>query len=120
MGDPFGHKLSRTEDPSQASDPFGAGLEPLGLQPPPGNAQIQQIETVLEEGRLDAADRQLKEYLANRPDDTRVLWLMARLRLRQGCRSESAALLVRCLELAPDFALARFNYAELLLKLKEY
>jgi tetratricopeptide (TPR) repeat protein len=45
---------------------------------------------------------------------------MARTQLRMGRSHEASALLERCLECAPDFALARFNYADLLLKLKAF
>jgi len=40
--------------------------------------------------------------------------------VRSGKRREAAALLARSLELAPEAALVRFNYADLLFKLNEY
>ncbi|HEX3652433.1 MAG TPA: sulfotransferase [Rhizomicrobium sp.] len=45
---------------------------------------------------------------------------MAQALIHRGHRREAAALLSRCLELEPDFSIARFNYATVLFQLNQF
>ena len=103
-----------------ASDSFALAVEWLSAQRPLRNRHLQQIASHIASNHIDLAERELAEHLARHPDDPDAISLMARTQLRLGRRGESAALLARCLELAPDFAAARFNHAELLFKLKNF
>jgi len=59
----------------------------------------------------------VRHYLGSYPDDPDALAFLAYAIIGRGRRKEAAALLARAIELAPDFAAARFNYVDLLLTL---
>jgi len=78
------------------------------------------METTLSQGRAQEAQAGLTKFLAGHPGDADALNLLARAQIRLGRREEGAALLENCLQSAPDFALARYNYANLLFKLGKF
>ena len=67
-------------------------------------------------GNLARAERECKQYLYDRPDDVTAIRLLADIGFRVGALDDSENLFRRCLELAPDFTLARLNFAQLLSK----
>jgi tetratricopeptide (TPR) repeat protein len=101
-------------------DSFALAIARLSAGRPLRNRQLQQASVHIDNGRIALAEKELGAYLARREGDPDALFLMARAQLRLGRRREAAALLETCLERAPDFAAARFNYTELLLRLKEF
>ncbi len=103
-----------------APDSFALADARLGAQRPIRNRRLQQIETHLRGNRLERAEKELHEHLARHAGDADAISLMAQLAARLGRRAEAASLAARCLELAPDFAAARFNYANLLFKLNKF
>jgi tetratricopeptide (TPR) repeat protein len=105
---------------SATADSFALAAEQLGGQRPLRSRHLQQIGSNIDKNHIAFAETELTEYLARRPDDVDALNLMARTQLRLGRREAAAALLAQCLVLAPDFAAARFNHAELLFKLKDF
>lgn len=63
---------------------------------------------------LETAERILRPHLRSRPADPAALRMLAAIAGRLGFGSEAADLLRYCLDLAPDFAAARFELASLL------
>ena len=92
----------------------------MSAQRPLRNRRLLQIASNLDSNRIEFALKELSEYLARRPDDADAISLMARTQLRLGRRGAAAALLARCLELAPDFDAARYNRADMLFQLKQF
>jgi tetratricopeptide (TPR) repeat protein len=97
-----------------------------GLRTRPGtpkrlrNPNLQKIADEIEANNLQTAERKLSEYLCTSPQDAEALMLMGRAAERRGNAAEAVSLLSRCLELAPDFADARFMRARLLSRLHRY
>src|SRR6185312_5379391 len=99
---------------------FERAIADLEVQRPLRNQRLKQIAADLADNRLQAAEAELTEHLAKRPDDADAINIMARTQVRLGRRRQAASLLARCLELAPDFDLARFNHANLLFQLNQF
>jgi len=62
------------------------------------------------QGRLGVAEGICREYLKRRPHDVDAIRLLAEVGIAIGSISDAIALLERCLELAPEFHVARANY----------
>jgi len=112
-------KMSSTPGPGGPYT-FERAIADLEVQRPLRNQRLKQIAADLADNRLQAAENELTEHLAKRPDDADAINLMARTQVRLGRRREAVSLLARCLELAPDFDLARFNHANLLFQLNQF
>jgi tetratricopeptide (TPR) repeat protein len=82
--------------------------------------QLQKIAFHLQGDRMELAEKELGEHLARHPDDVDAIMLAARAAARGGHHRKAATLLARCLDLAPDFAAARFEYAKLLIRLSRF
>jgi tetratricopeptide (TPR) repeat protein len=67
-------------------------------------------------GALPQAERACRGYVHDHPDDVTGIRLLADIGVRVGALDDAEHLFRRCLELAPDFTLARLNYAQLLSK----
>ena len=65
-------------------------------------------------GKTGQAERIVREYLKARPTDVNAIRLLADIGMKLSRYREARDLLARCLELAPDFHLARYNYAVVL------
>lgn len=102
------------------ADSFTHAAIRIDAQRPLRNSQLKQIATTIANDQLPAAEKELNDYLAKRPDDADALSLLARIYVRYGRRTDAIPLLTRCLEIAPDFALARFNFALMLFQLAKY
>ena len=63
---------------------------------------------------LDVAEKLLKTHLKQAPTDVPAIRMLAEVAVRCGRYEDAGHLLRRCLELAPGFAAARYNYAVLL------
>ena len=113
------HRRKTTTAPSNA-DAFARAAAELDAQRPVRGRALREIASYLAEGRAELALRELGKHLAADGDDADAMSLMARALVRLGRREEALPLLARCLELAPDFALARFNHANLLFKLQRF
>jgi len=99
--------------------PSSVGTRPVTPKPL-RNPSLQKIADELEANNLQTAERKLSEYLRTFPEDAEALMLMGRAADRRGNVAEAVSLLSRCLELAPDFADARFMRARLLFRLHRY
>jgi tetratricopeptide (TPR) repeat protein len=101
-------------------DRFAAAMSELGAKRPLRKQRLKQVLGHLKNNRADLAEQELSEYLAKHPNDPDALNLKAQIAAKLGRRREACALLARCLELAPDFDFARFNYADVLFQLNRF
>ena len=72
---------------------------------------LQKALELLAAGRLGIAEGICREYLRQRPLDVDAIRLLAEIGIKLGIVDEAINLLERCLELAPNFHVARSNYA---------
>jgi tetratricopeptide (TPR) repeat protein len=82
--------------------------------------RLQKIAALLQGDQIPLAEKELTDHLDRNPADVDALSLMAQTQMRLGRLNTAAALLMRCLELAPDFMAARFEYAKMLFRLSRY
>ncbi|WP_293764125.1 sulfotransferase [uncultured Paraglaciecola sp.] len=68
------------------------------------------------DGKLALSERHCHDYLKQSPNDVSALRLLAEIAIKLGVFGDAEHLLVRCLGLAPDYHLARLNYAHVLNK----
>ncbi len=73
----------------------------------------------LHEGKLGQAERLTKDFLMQHPADVSAMRILADVALKLDQLKDARHLLERCLQLAPDFHLARHNYALVLLRLQK-
>ncbi|MFL5236188.1 MAG: tetratricopeptide repeat-containing sulfotransferase family protein [Rhizomicrobium sp.] len=106
--------------PLTTQDAFAAAAERLSAARPLSDRRLQEIEAAISEGRLTFAEEELARYLNLHPADADAIFLMARTQLRLGRQAQSIILLKRCVELTPHFIAARYNYADLLLRAKDF
>ena len=66
--------------------------------------------------RLGQAERLCRDFLNENPNNVTAIRLLAEIGIKVGVYVDAERLLERCLELAPDFRLARLNYANVLAK----
>jgi predicted Zn-dependent protease len=65
-------------------------------------------------GRIGQAEALCRRYLAVDPTNVTAIRLLADIGFKVGAFDDAENLLARCLELAPDFSMARLNYANVL------
>lgn len=75
---------------------------------------LQQAAAAMVRNDIHQAEAILKSYLKKAPTDVLAIRMLAEVAVRCGRISDAIKLFLRCLELAPGFAAARFNYATLL------
>ncbi|PWE17883.1 hypothetical protein DDZ18_09110 [Marinicauda salina] len=85
-----------------------------------GSPELARAAELLRRGRLGHAEHALRQYVKDHPTDVSGIRLLADVALRLGVLEDARHLLERCLELAPDFNLARHDYANVLLKQQQY
>jgi tetratricopeptide (TPR) repeat protein len=114
--------LNKTTSPAnnRTDDAFVAAAAALNAQRSIHSARFRQVAQKLQGHAPEAVEGMVRQYLASYPDDPDALAFLAYAIIGRGRPKEAAALLARTLELAPDFAAARFNYADLLLSLNRF
>ena len=75
---------------------------------------LQQAAAAMVKNEIPKAEQLLKSHLKQSPTDVPAIRMLAEVAVRCGRDEEALKLLRRCLELAPGFAAARYNYATLL------
>lgn len=73
-----------------------------------------QAVAMIKHGKLGQAETILKKFLYDNPTNVVAIRALADIAQRIGRREDAENLLVRALQLKPDFYLARLNYAQLL------
>jgi tetratricopeptide (TPR) repeat protein len=84
------------------------------------NPELLKAADFLYEGRLAKAEAICRGVLKKDPIDVSAIRMLANIGIKLSRFEDSQKLLERCLELAPDFHLARNDYAYLLSKRQEY
>src|SRR5215469_14407503 len=76
--------------------------------------QLMEAAAALVANDLPVADARLRAHLERHPTDVAALRMMAEVAARLRHYLDAQQLLERCLELAPSFDMARYNYASVL------
>ena len=76
--------------------------------------QLLSAAGALVEGKLAIAEHTLRDILVSRPDEVTALRMLAEVATRLARYEDAETLLARALDLAPEFAAARMNYAVVL------
>jgi len=76
---------------------------------------VEAIDLV-RDGKLAKAERLTKDFLMQHPADVSAMRILADIALKLDQLKDARLLLERCLQLAPDFHLARHSYAVALLR----
>ncbi len=78
------------------------------------NEDLQRAAASMISNELAVAERGLKSYLKKAPTDVAAIRMLAEVAVRVERNNEAHALLEYCLEIAPSFSGARYNFAVLL------
>ncbi len=78
--------------------------------------RLQEAVRQLKLGRVDEADRLLRDFLKSQPRAPGARYLLAEVASRMGAYDDAELLLAQCLKLAPAFRPFRFTYAQTLLR----
>lgn len=84
------------------------------------NPELLKAADFLYEGRLAKAEAICREVLKQDPIDVSAIRMLANIGIKLSRFKDSQKLLERCLDLAPDFHLARNDYAYVLSKRQAY
>lgn len=76
--------------------------------------RLQQAAAAMVKNDMPLAERILKSHLNEAPTDVPAIRMLAEVAVRCGRNADAVKLFSRCLELAPGFTAARYNYATLL------
>ena len=98
---------------------IAALLERLQAPRPLRNAKLRAAWEAYDTNRIDVAEQLLREVLHSHPRDADALYLLAQCALRRELKSDAETLLAKSVAGAPDFAAARFSYANTLLQLNK-
>ena len=80
----------------------------------PNQPRLVQADAAMQAGRIKEAEGLLREQLANDPTDVVAMRMLAEIGVQFGMIADAGFLLQRALELAPNFAAARYDYAVVL------
>ncbi|MGA7539644.1 MAG: sulfotransferase [Steroidobacteraceae bacterium] len=78
--------------------------------------EVVTATALLSDGELAAAEELTRGYLREHENDIEAMRLLAKIDGERGVPDEAQRLLERVLELAPDYHLAHFEYAQVLVK----
>jgi tetratricopeptide (TPR) repeat protein len=79
-------------------------------------SEVVAATALFSDGELAPAEQLIRTYLRTHGDHVEAMRLLARIGLEREVFDDAQLLLERILELAPDYHLARFEYAQLLAK----
>jgi tetratricopeptide (TPR) repeat protein len=77
---------------------------------------LTEAVNAFQENNLSLAESLCRQHIQRYPRDVSAIRLLAEIAIRHSIFDEAQMLLERCLQLAPDFHLARVNYAHALAK----
>lgn len=75
---------------------------------------VIKATTLMFDGKIKEAESVMRDYLKRSPTDVSAIRILADIGLKLGKYQDTQNLLERCLELAPDYHLARHNYVMVL------
>lgn len=76
--------------------------------------ELAEAAELMRAGKLGKAERLVRAFVKQRPDDVNGLRMLADIGMKLSRFDDARLLLEHCLQLAPDFHLARRNYAVVL------
>ena len=80
------------------------------------HAELAEAISLLRANKTGQAEHVCREFVKKHPSNVDGIRLLAEIGTKLGVYSDAQNLLERCLELAPDFDIARLNYANVLSK----
>ncbi len=95
-------------------DVAGADAHARHIRASVSDPELMAAASALCDNDLPVAERLLRPFLKRHPTDVAAIRMLAEVAVRLGRYEPAEKLLVRCLELAPGFAAARYNYATVL------
>jgi tetratricopeptide (TPR) repeat protein len=82
--------------------------------------ELLSVTSMIHEGKLYKAERLCRHFLQKNPHHVEAMRLLARIANELEVLTEAEFLLESCLEFAPDYDQARYDYANLLLKMQKF
>jgi len=107
----LGHQLAVAGDEQGSRQAFQRHFE---LSTP--HPELVEAAKLLSEGKLGKAERIVRDLLKKHPADVSAIRVLADIGFKMGQLKDASNLLQRCLELAPDFHVARHSYAMILMR----
>ena len=89
---------------------------PDALPPEPA---LREAALALGQGRLEAAEGALRQFLQASPRNPNALRMLAEVAIRTNCFADAEGLLEECLDIAPGFVAARYRLATLLFRVNK-
>jgi tetratricopeptide (TPR) repeat protein len=124
------YRLLQSDPPLRAWGPAGSAVDSAGntadgvyLQQIRASSQdprLRRAAAALNRNDIPVAEALLREHLKQQPTDVAAIRMFAEVAARLERYIDSANLLQRCLELAPNFSAARFNYAMVLHRMNRH
>ena len=102
-------------DDAGAAEAYRNGLGSSDTDP-----KLLEAMALFSKGRIGKSEALVREFLQQNPLDVNAIRLLADIGTRLGMLDDTIKLLERCLELAPDFHVARSNYAKALGQKQRY
>ena len=107
----LGDQLSAAGDEDESRKAYEMHLQASTRHP-----ELVEAANHLHTKKAGKAERLIRDVLKKDPDDVNALRMLADIGIKTGQFEDAQNLLERCLELAPDFGLARHAYAGLLMR----
>jgi tetratricopeptide (TPR) repeat protein len=107
----LGDQLSAAGDDVESRKAYDEHLKASTRHP-----QLIEATSLLRLNKTGKAERLVRDVLKKDPVDVVAIRMLAEIGIKLGQLADAQNLLERCLELAPDFHLARFAYAGLLMR----
>jgi tetratricopeptide (TPR) repeat protein len=98
-------------DEKSSTEAINQSLLASSLEP-----DVIRTAELFKAGKIAHAERLCRRFLMQHPDNVNAIRLLADIGIKIGMLDDAEKLLVRCLELAPAFHVARLNYAHVLSK----
>jgi tetratricopeptide (TPR) repeat protein len=107
----LGDQLNAAGDEDESRKAYGMHLQASTRHP-----ELVDAANHLYAKSIGKAERLVREVLKKDPGDVNAIRMLAEIATRMGRLEDAQNLLERCLELAPDFNLARQAYASMLMR----
>jgi len=99
------------KDEKSSAEAINQSLLASSLEP-----DVIRAAELFKAGKTAQAERLVRRFLMQNPTNVNAIRLLADIGIKIGMLEDAEKLLVRCLELAPEFHVARLNYAHVLNK----
>jgi len=99
------------EDENSAAEAFNQSMLASSVDP-----DLIHAIKLFTSGRTGQAEQCCRDFLKQNPTNIIAICLLAEIGMKVGVYADADKLLKRCLELAPDFSMARLSYARVLEK----